>query len=221
MPHSKIWELKCRTHNESKTRLYSIWANMKQRCYNPKNDNYVNYGKRGITICDSWRNSYECFRDWAKTNGYEENLTIDRIDGSKGYFPDNCRWVTVKAQNNNLRTNRKITYKGETKSLAEWSKQYGIPHQTIADRLDKGYPLEMVFQKDNLRWSNSVEHKRVGTKKIIVTYQNKTQSLYDFAKELGIPPKIVASRYARGVSLDKVFTVGLMRSNGQLVKNDR
>lgn len=215
MAHSLLWQQKCRTHNETHTRLYVIWGNMKQRCYNPNNDNYPNYGKKGITICDDWRYSFEKFRDWAKNNGYQDNLTIDRIDGTKGYFPENCRWVTTKVQNNNLSTNRKITYNGETLCVKAWSEKLGIPHQTILDRLDRGYPLEIVFQKESLRWSSKIKHKRVGTKNIIVTFNGKTQSLYDFAKELGINPKIVASRYSRGCPIEKVLYVGFLNSNGK------
>ena len=215
MPHSLLWQQKCRTHNETHTRLYSIWANMKQRCYNPKNDNFCNYGGRGIVICDSWKDSFENFRDWAKTHGYADSLTIDRIDGSKGYYPENCRWVTVKEQNNNLRTNRKITYNGETKTVTAWSKELNIPQQTIADRLNRGYPLEVVFSKKSLRWTSDVEHKRVGTKNIIVTFKGKTQSLYDFAKELGLSPKLVASRYQRGNPIEKVLFVGMLDNHGQ------
>lgn len=205
MEKSKLWQEKCCTHRETHTRLYRIWANMKQRCYNPKNDNYHKYGEKGITICETWKNDYILFRDWALNNGYKDNLTIDRIDGLKGYFPENCRWVTTKVQNHNLRTNVNITYCGQTKCISDWSKETGIPQQTISERLEKGYPLDIVFTKGSLRWSNKIEHKRVGTKKIIITYKGKTQSLYDFAKEYQIPIKTVAMRYSRTKDLEKVF----------------
>lgn len=82
-------------HGETHTRLYNIYANMKQRCYNPNTPCYRWYGGKGITICDEWLNSYECFRDWATSNGYDESLSIDRIDPNKNYEPSNCRWIPL------------------------------------------------------------------------------------------------------------------------------
>ena len=95
-----------RTHGKRNTRLYHVWSNMKYRCYNPNDKRYDRYGGRGITVCDEWRNDFQVFFDWAMANGYDENApkgqcTIDRIDNSKGYSPDNCRWTDITTQNNN------------------------------------------------------------------------------------------------------------------------
>lgn len=98
---------KARTkHGKEGTRLYVVWSAMKQRCYNPSHKSYPRYGGNGITICDEWRDNFQAFYDWAMTNGYDDNAptgqcTIDRIDNSKGYSPDNCRWVDQKTQCNN------------------------------------------------------------------------------------------------------------------------
>ena len=115
-------------------RLYSIWRSMKSRCYYEKHKNFHCYGGRGITVCDEWR-KYEAFSAWAKANGYRDDLTIDRIDASKGYSPDNCRWATYTEQNNHLSRNRYITIDGETKTLAEWARYYNMPYQTVCSRI--------------------------------------------------------------------------------------
>lgn len=94
-------------HNLRNTKLYTIWAMMKQRCSNPNNKNFKDYGGRGITVCEEWSNDVQAFYEWSMKNGYEEGLTIDRIDNDKGYSPDNCRWTTMKVQRKNQRK-RKI-----------------------------------------------------------------------------------------------------------------
>jgi hypothetical protein len=78
-----------------KTKIYSIWGNMKDRCFNSKCKEYKNYGGRGIKVCDEWKNNFVAFYNWAMTHGYKEGLSIDRIDNDGNYEPSNCQWLTV------------------------------------------------------------------------------------------------------------------------------
>lgn len=134
------------THKESRSRLYRVWIGMKGRCNNCKNKAYSYYGGRGIKVCQDWDESYALFRDWALANGYQENLTIDRIDVNGNYCPENCRWVSMKVQMNNTRANRRITLNGETKTMAEWSESTGLSYETIRNRTIKGKPADEVLQ---------------------------------------------------------------------------
>lgn len=91
---------------KSNKRLYNIYNGIKQRCYNSNSPKYKDYGGRGITMCSQWLQSFESFCKWSLQNGYKEDLSIDRIDVNGNYEPSNCRWATIKVQNNNKRNNK-------------------------------------------------------------------------------------------------------------------
>ena len=122
-------------HGQYGTRLYRIWANMKQRCLNSSRPDYKHYGARGVTMCDEWL-EFQNFSSWAISHGYTEGLTIDRIDVDQGYNPENCRWVDMKAQENNRRNNVFIEFNGVVHTRQEWSEITGIKYTTIRNRLD-------------------------------------------------------------------------------------
>lgn len=146
-------------------RLQSIFLHMKDRCYNPNFKDYKNYGGRGITVCDEWQTPHSwkggrAFKKWALENGYADNLTLDRIDVNKGYSPENCRWVSMEVQQNNKRNNRLITYMGKTQTIAQWSREVGIPFKTIQHRLNRQMPVEKIFSKKNLMCEINADPER-------------------------------------------------------------
>lgn len=129
----------------SGTKLYNVWASLKSRCLNKNHHAYLDYGARGITVCDEWIDSVDSFYHWALESGYKEGLTIDRIDNNKGYSPDNCKWSTMEEQHNNKRNNRFITYNGKTQTVAEWARETGINNRTILSRLRGGWDVSELF----------------------------------------------------------------------------
>ena len=114
-------------------RLAGVYDSIKQRCYNPKRENYERYGGRGITMCDEWRADSSAFIRWALDNGYCDGLQLDRIDNDGQYSPENCRWVTPSENCRNTRRAKNLTLFGETKSIAEWCESIPISQYTIYD----------------------------------------------------------------------------------------
>jgi hypothetical protein len=132
-------------HGMWKSRIYSIWRNIKCRCNNPNATHYDCYGGRGITVCNEWRQSFQAFYDWAMANGYKDGLTIDRIDNNKGYSPDNCRWVSMKMQSNNTRATHIIEFNGERHSISEWAEKLEINKNTLSNRILRGWNIEKAL----------------------------------------------------------------------------
>lgn len=128
------------THSLSKTSLYKKYLKMIERCENPNSRAYKYYGLRGIKVCAEWRNNFVKFYNWAYTNGYKENLTIERIDVNGNYCPENCKWIPLEEQAKNKTNTILISYNNETHILSDWAKITGYSAQTIKNRLNKfGY----------------------------------------------------------------------------------
>lgn len=132
-------------HGKRNTRLYHIWSGMKDRCNNPRNIGYNLYGGRGIKVCEEWSQDFMAFYQWASENGYTDKMTIDRIDANGNYYPENCRWETQKAQQNNRRNNHVISFNGGTHTLTEWAEITGIKSSTIYGRLKRGWTIERAL----------------------------------------------------------------------------
>lgn len=135
------------THGLSHSRIYRIWFDMKRRCNQSQNKSYDRYGGKGVKVCDEWTESFQSFYDWSMKNGYTDNLTIDRIDSNGDYSPSNCRWVDEFVQANNRSNNHYITYKGETKTMKQWSDVLGIGYYVLRSRFNKGWDVERAFHQ--------------------------------------------------------------------------
>lgn len=133
-----------RTHGMSHQRLHNIWCTMRERCFNSNYHKYDLYGGRGISICDEWE-SFESFMQWSLENGYSNDLTIDRIDGSGNYCPENCRWVNQKVQQNNRTNNRLLEWNGKVQNIQQWADELGVPYHTLYCRFHRGWNVERIF----------------------------------------------------------------------------
>lgn len=182
-------------HGKCETRIYNTHQKMKQRCYKEYEKEYHNYGGRGITVCDEWlgEDGFINFYNWAMANGYQDNLTLDRIDVNGNYEPDNCRWVDMVVQQNNRRNNYYITYKGKTKTLAEWSRELGISENALDNRLKK-WNIDDAFNTP----VNSHIH--------LLTYKNQTHSIPEWSDITGINEWTIRRRIKHGWSIEKVLT---------------
>lgn len=122
------------THGMRNTKLYSVWANIKNRCYNPSSKSYPSYGGRGIKVCDDWLDSSK-FIEWAMSSGYSEGSTIERIDVNGNYEPGNCTWIPRAEQARNKTNSFLITIDGESKCLHQWCDETGMDYQLVYHRI--------------------------------------------------------------------------------------
>lgn len=178
-------------HGLTRDRLYHVWNGMKDRCYNPNSESYHNYGGRGITVCDEWRDNFQAFYDWATENGHKEYLTIDRINNDGNYEPSNCRWATNKEQQRNKRNNFILNYNEESMTLSAISEVTGINASTLRSRLEKGLSID----------------EAVNYQKTVLTlnYRGKEKTLIEWAKELGLNYRTIYERYRKGWTAKEIL----------------
>ena len=138
-------------HKCSDKKLMGVWRSMMYRCQNKKSNRYHRYGGRGIKVCDEWQD-IDTFTDWALANGYQHGLTIDRIDLDGMYCPENCRFVDIMEQANNRSTSAFVEYKGERKTVTQWSRITGLQASTIYYRLKHGWSVEDALEKPLRKW---------------------------------------------------------------------
>lgn len=143
------------THKMTNTPLFRVWSGMKRRCKNPGDKDYKNYGARGISVCEEWSKSFKAF--WADMHdGYSQGLTLDRVDNSRGYSKDNCRWATAMQQSNNRRSNTLWQTPAGLMTTSQAARHYGIPKDTLIARLGRyGWPLEKALLTPTRKWPST------------------------------------------------------------------
>lgn len=189
------------THGLRKTQIYKTWAGIKDRTNTNNHSCKDNYRKLGITMCKEWRDDFITFYNWAIKNGYKEEklpngrnkYEIDRIDTYGNYCPENCRWITQKEQMNNQTTNKFITYKDKTQTLAQWCEELKLNYNLVEQRLWKGWDVERAFTESS-------------DKKRYFEYNGELLTKYDIANKTGMSVKNVENRIFRKWSIERIMT---------------
>jgi len=179
---------------------YRAWRNMRQRCLNPKTPNYYRYGGRGITICDQWL-SFETFlEDMGRKPS--KDRSIERRDNDGNYEPSNCYWASQEQQDNNKRTTIRLTYNGETLSLAQWAKKTGLTYDQIRARYRMGWDI-----KDIIESPKGVYHveRRHTDKSRLIEHNGQILTVAQWAKRLGTSYDVLRSRLRYGWSIERVL----------------
>lgn len=180
----KCFQLSRINHGFKNTSTYRTWTNMRQRCNNPKQTGYSEYGGRGIKVCDRWN----IFENFIEDMGLRPpGRTLDRINVNDDYTKDNCRWATREMQSNNKRTNYNVTYEGRTQTLTEWCKEKNLDTRIVYPRLRSGWDVEKAFTTPVL-------------KKLLVN----GKSVSTWAKELGMSRRTIAKKLGSGCDIETI-----------------
>ena len=204
---------RCKEHR----RLYKIYKGMINRCTNEKCDNFNHYGGRGIKVYDEWlddKNGWQNFLKWSYSNGYQDDLSIDRIDVNGNYEPNNCRWIDWQTQCNNRRNNTYVTINNETKTMAQWCVEYGIDYSTFQHRLKNGMCGEDLLKATKKRKNNKYKY--------IVTNLNNNETtefnnVYEFVEMFGMCSSYISKLLTKN---ENVLIRDNYKVERMMVKND-
>lgn len=187
---------------ENRTSEYKTWAGIKNRCSNSNDKSFKNYGGRGIKVCDRWLESFENFlADMGPKPSPAHS--IDRIDVDGNYEPSNCRWATRAEQSRNKRNLRMITYQDKTQCLADWAEEFGIAYSALLWRLDTGWSVEQALT------TPTDKPPEVTANRQVVSHNGRSQTLEDWAKELGVEVYTIVKRLDAGWPVEKALTSAL------------
>lgn len=183
---------------------YTAWRNMKARCFNPNDCNYRHYGGRGIKVFPEWIDSFDAFFSYIGRRP-EGGYSLDRIDYNGDYAPGNVRWATWEVQENNRRDNRILEYRGRAMTLQQWSREVGIPRDTLAYRMDvAGMDVSEAFEAP-INMARQLGGRAV--KNPLATWNGRTQTMRQWSDEVGIPLWTLTKRINQyGWSVDKAFS---------------
>lgn len=188
-----------KTHGMSETRVFRIWHNMLRRCYDSRREYYRNYGARGVTVCDRWRESFENFLADMGMPPSDEH-TLERKEGHLGYEPSNCCWATRTEQANNRRTNVRLTFQDRTMTIAEWARELGIGDSTIRFRLKNGWSVERALTTPAVAYERTMGP---------LTHEGTTLPLAEWARRFGFKDGTLRMRLRQGFTLQEALTMPL------------
>jgi hypothetical protein len=186
-----------KTHGESDSPIYDVYVAMVQRCTNPNNRSYKNYGGRGITIDPTWSSFEKFYEDMGSC---PKGFTLERVDNNGPYSKENCKWATRTEQNRNTRANRFVEIGGVTKTISQWAESSGLPSKIISYRLNHGFPFEMLLSP-------------LKKKRTFVEYNGSIRSIREWEMITGIPKQTLTGRLRRGLSIDDVFKTTRVNSS--------
>lgn len=186
---------------------------MLYRCdANKSCEKYKAYREKGIKVCEEWKgeDGFFNFYNWSMKNGYSDNLTIDRIDGNKGYNPQNCRWVDYKTQNNNLSRNRLIEYNGQTKTMSEWADYLEIPYARLNSRINSyKMSIEDAFRKEKMNNQTRKDESKKDNSFSVGKY------LHELAEKGDLSEATIRRRLKKGMSIDDAVRTKKMQKLSQ------
>jgi hypothetical protein len=195
--------------------LYHTWKTMLRRCADPRDRNWNIYGGRPgnpVTVCERWKQSREAFvADMGPRPSPQHSL--DRIDGTKGYFPENCRWASPKEQARNTSRNRRITYKGETRTLAEWAELNGIRYMALFYRLARGWSLDRAFTTPVDE--SPKKRARNRSSNHLLTYNGETLTATEWGERYGMGVHQLIQRLNQGWTVERALTTPIRRYGRQ------
>lgn len=184
-------------HSQSPT--YTTYQNMLARCYRPSSPNFKNYGAAGISVCERWR---ESFANFLSDMGERPNgATIDRIDSSGNYSPENCRWATIEEQQSNISSNVFLTFNGETMHINAWARKLGIDASRIAWRLRHGWSTEQ-----SLTIEPHTGNRTNKTRQRLFEFNGETLCVSDWARRYGLSISLLHTRIKKGMSIGEALT---------------
>lgn len=182
---------------------YQAWLGMKKRCYNPKSNRYYRYGARGIKVCDEWVHDFKAFYDWANSHGWQEGLTIERIDVDGDYCPENCAWITKRDQMKNTSRSIRIEFDGRCMGLSEWAEETGIEYATLLRRYRSGWTPDRILTTP-VQWSKNAVS--------LYEWNGVSKSLREWSEQYGIKYDTLRGRIRKGMSIEEAITESIDRN---------